>query len=176
MTQLIPPPSPLAAGVAVEWLQRSAPELARDIVMQLDGAAALAKAYGLTPEQWAVVQTTASFKKLVEQAMIEMSGALGTQERIKRKAAMALDQVGILDAASMAGDPKINPAVRLGMLEFLADVAGATGKNQAPGAASGGGGPLIVIHMPGQSPTQIGVVINHPTAEPALRPALEVDP
>jgi hypothetical protein len=144
--------SPIQAGIDPEFMRKAAPELARDIVAKIDVASALAAAAGLTPEQWETLRHWPGFQDLVKQAMTEMSGSLGVHERIKRKAAMVLDQVGVLDAATIAGDPKVNPTARMTALDFLRDCAEVGGKAKTGfnGGGGGGGGPLIVINLPNQ--------------------------
>lgn len=153
MTNAITLGSPIKAGISPEFMRRQAPELARDIAAGLDAASELAKAYGLSEAQWLVLKDWVPFRNLLQTAVQEMSGSLGAQERIKRKALMALDQVGVLDAATLSADPKVAPGVRLSALNFLADVAGINAKTQAPGGQ--GGGPLIVINIPGRAPLAI---------------------
>lgn len=161
------PVSPSSVNIDPEFMRKAAPELARDIVARIDTASALAANAGLSPEQWEVLRHWPGFTELVKQAMTEMAGSLGVHERIKRKAAMVLDQVGILDAATLAGDPKVTPAVRVNALEFLKDVAEVGSKHKAGFAGGGGGGgPLIVINLPGQQPVAIDVA----------KPAIEHDP
>lgn len=163
----LPLVSPLAAGISHEFMRKAAPELARDIVAKIDTASALAAAAGLDARQWEALKEWPGFKDLVRQAMTEMAGSLGVHERIKRKAAMVLDQVGILDAATLAGDPKVTPAVRVNALEFLKDVAEVGSKHKSGFAGgAGGGGPLIVINLPGQVPFAVDVA----------KPAIEHDP
>lgn len=156
MDQPVVPLTPLKSGITLEFMARQAPELARDIVSQLDNASNLAAAYGLTPEQWAVLRDWPAFRTLVTTAMTEMAGTLGAAERIKRKALMALDQCGILDAATIAGNPKTADKTRLDAIEVLMLAGGLTSKTQQAGGG-GGGGPLFVINLTGLAPVTMPV-------------------
>jgi hypothetical protein len=84
------PTSPVA-GVSLDFFRGKAAELARDIVMQIDGARALAHAYGLSDDQWDALRNSPAFKQLVLDTQVSLQGADGTMERIRRKAGLALE-------------------------------------------------------------------------------------
>ncbi len=164
--QTIPPPapgavvaalpvSPYTVGISREFMAKSAAELARDIVAGLDHASSLAAAYGLTAAQWEVLKVWPAFRKQLETAVTELSGPMGMAERIKRKALMALDQYGIVDAATIAGDPKVGAATRLDAIGTLMAAGGIGAKSQQPGG-SAGAGPLFVINLPGATQIAVG--------------------
>lgn len=141
----IPVPSPLQAGITADFLRRRAPELARDIVAQLDGAANLAKSYGLDEHQWAVLRQSPAFRDMLVIAHEDLSGPAGIAERTRRKAAMAIEKFGVVDMATILGDEKVSAQARIAAFSELKDVAG-LGKQQTAMTAPGTSGPLISIH------------------------------
>jgi hypothetical protein len=166
--------SPAAVGIAPEFMRRIAPELARDIVCQLDTASNLAAMRGLTPTQWAVLKEWPAFKQMVKEANEELGGSAGTAERARRKAALAISEVGVQDMAAIMGDPKVNPRDRIAAFSELKDVAVLGAKQQIAaatavgGGSTGFGGPLIQIVMPSGGQLNIGEI----EPEPQL-PAIE---
>lgn len=153
--------SPLEAGIPADFLRRSAPELARDIVAQLDGAAKLAESYGLTAAQWEALRHTAAFRKLVAEAHTELSGPAGIAERARRKAALAVERFGIADMAGILADTKAGASARIAAFGELKAVAGLD-KQQSAMTAPGTSGPLIVISIGGAQPVEIGgKIIEH---------------
>lgn len=143
------PLDPLSCGIPREFMRRQAPELARDIVAQLAPASKLAEMYGLTTDQWEALKNWPSFRELVATTQMELGGSLGVYERIKRKAALALDTVGVLDVVALAGDAKVTPKDRLAAIDTLKELAGAGKASVSAAGAVVGGGPLIQIVMPG---------------------------
>ena len=147
----------------MEFMRRRAPELASDIVCQLDGAANLAAAYGITPTQWEVLRVWPSFQQLVKDANEELGGSAGTPERARRKAALAVAEVGVHDMACIMGSPKSSDRDRIAAMNVLVEVGMLGSKVQmaaATGAASGSsfGGPLIQIVMPDGAQLNVGMV------------------
>lgn len=158
------PQTPASVGIDVKFLQRQAPELARDIVMRLDGARALAHHYGLSDAQWDVLRQWPAFVELIQRATEELTGPLGEVERARRKARLAVAEFGITDMATLMGDPKVSPQHRVAAFSELKEIAGLSGKTNAAGAvAAGMGGPLIQINFP--DGRQFGIAVNNAAIE-----------
>lgn len=160
--------TPSDVGIDPAFLRRRAPELARDIVCGLDAASKLAATYGLTPEQWAVLKTWPAFRQMVAEANEELSGSAGTLERARRKAALAIAEVGVHDMAVIMGDAKVSARDRINAFAELREIAGIGGKpNPATGTMGGMGGygPLIQIVMPNGTQLSVGEA----PVEPSLR-------
>mgnify|MGYP006894097826 CR=1 FL=1 len=153
--------TPTSVGIHVDFVRRRGPELARDIVCALDSPANLAKSYGLTEHQWAVLQVWPAFVQMVREASEELAGSAGTPERARRKAALAIAEVGVQDMAVIMGDPKVSPRDRINAFSELKDIAVLGSKQQIAAAASGGGpaiggGPLIQIVLPSGAQLHVG--------------------
>lgn len=153
--------TPATVGISPDWLRRKGPELARDIVCQLDSPDNLAAAYGLNANQWSVLKGWHAFRQMVAEANEELSGSAGTPERARRKAALAVAEVGIVDMATIMGDPKANHKDRIAAFDQLKDIAMLGSKVQAgviAGAApvAGFGGALIQIVVPNGGTVSIG--------------------
>jgi hypothetical protein len=156
-------PSPLTSGVDLQFLRSRAPELARDIVCELDSASALAASYGLTPVQWDALRRSPGFRQMVLDAKREIGGPQGAVERIRRKAQLMLDQGCLLDLGGIVSNPNAPASARVSAFSELREVAGIT-KDANRGLASGASaGPLIVINLPGagQPLTVGGTVIEN---------------
>lgn len=165
--------SPGAANIAPDFMRRRAPELARDIVCQLDTPENLARHYGLTDTQWIVLKNWPSFIQLMRETTEELAGSAGTPERARRKAALAISEVGVHDMAVIMGDSKSSPRDRIAAFDQLKDIAGLGAKQVAASIASTGasvfGGALIQIVMPNGA--QLNVAEAEP--EPKLLPAID---
>lgn len=154
--------TPASVGIPIEFMRRRAPELARDIVCQLDAASKVALTYGLTEAQWDVLKVWPAFRQMVQEANEELGGSAGTTERARRKAALAISEVGVQDMAALMGDPKVPARDRINAFSELKDIACMGTKQQVAAAAAGGvaavgwGGPLIQIVMPDGASLQIG--------------------
>lgn len=154
--------TPLDVGIPTDFLRRRAPELARDIVSGLDGAAKLAATYGLTPPQWEVLKTWPAFRQLVAEIREELGGSAGTLERAQRRARLAVAEFVVHDMAVISGNDKVAAKDRIAAAEVLVDIAGASAKIQQTAAATGlpvggfGGGPLIQIVMPDGARLNVG--------------------
>jgi len=165
--------TPVTVGISPDWLRRKGPELARDIVCKLDTASNLAIAAGLNDQQWSVLKNWPAFQQMVAEANEELSGSAGTPERARRKAALAIAEIGVVDMATIMGDGKANHRDRIAAFEQLKDIAMLGSKQQAAVAATGApvgyGGPLIQIVVPN------GATLNIGEAEPVapLVPVLE---
>jgi len=159
--------SPSAVGIDPGFMRRTAPELARDIVCQLDTAANLAAGRGLTPNQWLVLKVWPAFVQMVKDANEELGGSAGTGERARRKAALAISEVGVQDMAGIMGDLRASPRDRIAAFDQLKDVAGLNGKQVAAGAGAQGApaaGPLINIVLPGGVQVSVGETTVVPSA------------
>lgn len=153
--------TPASVGITLEFMRRRAPELARDIVCQLDAASKVALTYGLTETQWEVLKVWPAFRQMVQEANEELGGSAGTTERARRKAALAISEVGVQDMAALMGDPKVPARDRINAFSELKDIACMGTKQQVAAAAAGGavvgfGGPLIQIVMPNGASLAIG--------------------
>jgi len=166
--------SPIAAGVDPRFMRTRAPDLARDIVGQIDTASALATAYGLTPEQWDVLRQLPAFKDLCVKAAEEITSDAGLAALAARKAAMVIDRFGISDMAQVMGDPKAGAQHRVRAFEALAEVGKLTSKTGGSGSSAGAiaagvAGPLIQINFPDGKQFSISA------APPPERTAIEHD-
>ena len=155
--------SPNLVGVDAQWLRRKAPELARDIAIGLDTEEALAAQHGLTDQQWLVVKQWPAFVQSLREAREEMAGSAGTVERARRRAALAIAEVGVQDMAVIMGDPRASTGDRIKAFEQLKDVAVMGSRAQVAAASAGGGGPvfggsLIQIVMPGGAQLNVGEI------------------
>jgi uncharacterized protein YutE (UPF0331/DUF86 family) len=153
--------TPTGAGVPEDFFKRKAADLAADIVCEIDTAANLARKYGLDDVQWDCLRAWPAFRKIIAQAYEELSGPAGVHERAKRKAALAIESVGILDMATIMGDKKALPKDRISAFNALKEVGAMDGKSAlaaAQAGMAGVGGPLIQIFFPNQpAPINIGV-------------------
>jgi hypothetical protein len=145
--------SPIAAGVDPRFMRTRAPDLARDIVAQIDTASSLAIAYGLTLEQWAILRELPAFKELCVKAAEDITSDAGIAALAARKAAMVIDRFGISDMAAVMGDPKAGAQHRVRAFEALAEVGKLTSKTGGSGSSAGAigagvAGPLIQINFP----------------------------
>lgn len=154
--------APTAVGISPDWMRRRAPELARDIVCQLDTASNLAASYNLTDIQWLALKVWPAFVKMVKDANEELGGSAGVTERARRKAALAVAEVGVQDMATIMGDSKASPRDRIAAFDQLKDIAVMGAKQQVAaaaavgGASAGFGGALIQIMMPTGAQLHIG--------------------
>lgn len=163
MTLPAPPPSPLEAGIEASFLRRTAPELARDIVLQIDSASNLAASYGLTPVQWASLRASPAFRQMISAAMEELAGPVGVSERVRRQARLVLAECGVLDMAALMGDPKVSAGHRVQAFSELKEVAGLSAKTASSVGGGGGfGGPLIQINFP--DGRQFGITVDQPAS------------
>ena len=147
--------SALEEGVDVAFLREKAPLLARDIAMELDKPAALAHAYGLDAHQWAALSNSHSFRLVLAQALRDLSGDQGTHERIRRKAALAVE-ASIVDLAGLVADKQSTPTARVGAFAELRAAAGIAKEVKSELSNAGQAGPLIVINMPNNTTLSIG--------------------
>lgn len=139
-------PLPTSAGVSVDFLRNKAPFLARDFAMQLAPGLDLAKNYGLTEFEWQLFSQSPQFLELVRVANEELATPEGLIEKIRRKAAVVVERMGILAAAEILNNPNSTAATRLSALSELKDMAGLT--KQATQAGMGGvAGPIIQINV-----------------------------
>ena len=167
--------TPTSVGISVDFIRRRGPELARDIVCELDSPNNLAKAYGLDDYQWHVLRVWPAFVQMTRDAAEELAGSAGTTERARRKAALAIAEVGITDMAVLMGDPKVSPRDRINAFAELKDIAVLGSKQQIAAASAGGGaavgfgGPLIQIVMPNGSQLHVGQA----EPEPKMLPVIE---
>lgn len=156
--QPLAPVSPTAVGIETDFINRRAPELARDIVAQIDTATKLAVAYGLTEAQWQVLRAWPAFIRHVELAHADLAGSAGAGDIIRRQALAALSTVGILDVATIAGDKGITASVRLDATKLLMDAGGVGAKAMANAGTNAASAPLIQIIVPNYP--QESLVIN----------------
>lgn len=165
--------TPNAANISMDFMRRRAPDLARDIVCRLDTDENLALQYGLSEAQWMILKAWPAFKQMLREANEELGGSAGTGERARRKAALAIAEVGVVDMATIMGDPKANQRDRIAAFDQLKDVAMLGSKQQAAAAAVGApvggfGGPLIQIVLPTGSTLNVGEADLTPQIAPAI--------
>src|SRR5690606_30718807 len=122
-----------------------AAELAKDIVLKIDGARSLAHQYGLSDHQWDVLRTSSGFQEQVRAASEELAGPVGVAEKARRAARLAVAEFGITDMATLMGDPKVGAQHRISAFNSLAEIGGVSGKAAMANQAAGFGGPLINI-------------------------------
>lgn len=164
--------TPTDVGISLDFMRRKAPELARDIVCKLDHASNLAGSYGITDQQWMVLKTWPAFRLMVQEANEELGGSAGTPERARRKAALAISEIGVQDLATIAGDPRVTARDRINAISELKDIACLGAKQQIAAAAGGAvgssfGGALIQIFLPNGNQLHVG------EAAVAPRPIIE---
>lgn len=159
--------SPSDVGISVDFIRRKAPELARDIVCGLDGAAKLAATYGLSADQWEVLRHWPAFRQMVRDANEELGGPAGTAERARRRAMLAVAECVVHDMAVISGSERVAAKDRIAAAELLVEISGAAAKQQAAAAFTGipvgGGGPLIQIVMPNGAQLNVGEAAPVPT-------------
>jgi hypothetical protein len=150
--------TPIDVGLSPDFMRRTAPELARDIVLKLDTAAKLAAERGLSPFQWDTLRQWPAFVQMVKNAHEDLGGIAGTVERARRSAQLAVAEYAVTDMVGIMGNPKAREADRIAATEVLMEIGGMTTQAQraaasaAPGAAVNyGGGSLINFVSPGQS-------------------------
>lgn len=159
----LPPPlqavnTPLSAGISHDFLRRNAAELAKDIVLRIDGARNLAVLqYGLTDAQWQVLKAWPGFIEMVRAASEELAGPVGVAERARRQARLAIAEFGITDMATIMGDPNIGAQHRVKAFDSLAEIGGISGKAAVAQQAAGFGGPLIQINFPDGRSMSVGI-------------------
>ena len=144
----------LIPGVELDWLQRSAPALARDIVLGVGSAAGLAQQYGLTPGQWDALRITDFFKGLVSGAVTDLKGKDARSESIRVKALYTVDTVGVISLAEIVTNPNTSSGAKIDAMKELKDLAGLSKKDAVQGATILQ--PLIQINMTGREPRVVG--------------------
>lgn len=134
--------------------------LARDLAMQLGTGEDLAKHWGLTPAEYATLVQMPVFTEMVRRATEELASPDGLAEKIRRKAAMAVES-GMVDVVSIMVNPQASASLRLEAFSELKELAGLT-KNATQQGAAGVSGPIIQINFGDHAPTKsitVGPVI-----------------
>lgn len=126
--------------------------LARDVAMQLGTGEDLAKHWGLTANQWSALTTMPVFTEMVRRATEELASTDGLAEKIRRKAAMAVEN-GLVDVVSIMVNPQASASLRLEAFSELKELAGLT-KNATQQGAAGVSGPIIQINFGNNAPTK----------------------
>lgn len=147
--------SPLDVGITMQFMKKQAPQLAQDIVLELEAASKLAASRGLTDIQWDVLRIWPAFVQMVRDAKEELSGYNGQAVKAQRKAVLYMAELGVNDLADIAGDAKATNSDKLKAIEQLREVAGMVGKGSGSsssvplplGGGSTGEG-FIIINMP----------------------------
>lgn len=152
-------PTPIEAGISRDFMLNTAPELAKDIVLQIGSARELAVGhYNLSDAQWEVLKGWPAFRELIARANEELAGAVGMSERIRRQARYALATGGIAQMAGVMHSPKATPQNIIKAGEVLSEIGGVNTKSSTPaGAVINSGGSLISISFSGGRPVQVGV-------------------
>lgn len=150
--------TPLSVGISQEFMRRAAPELAKDIVLQIGTARELAIGhYNLTDAQWDVLRQWAPFRALIAQAAEELAGPMGMNERIRRQARYALAMGGIADVVRVTSSEKTAAQHVLKGAEVLAEIAGVNTKSTSIGGQIASSGPLVSIVFSGGREVTVGV-------------------
>ena len=93
--------------------------------MQLGTGEDLAKHWGLTPAQWGAMSVMPVFTEMVRRATEELASTDGLAEKIRRKAAMAVEN-GLVDVVAIMVNPQASAATRLEAFSELKELAGLT--------------------------------------------------
>lgn len=150
--------TPLSMGISQEFMRKAAPELAKDIVLQIGSARELAVGhYNLTEEQWLVLKGWGPFRALIAQANEELAGQMGMTERIRRQSRYALAMGGIADLAGVSSNAKTAPQHVIRAVEALAEIGGVTGKTMTSTGGVISSGPLVHIQFAGGRELVVGV-------------------
>lgn len=142
----------LPGGISVDFLRHKAPLLARDLAMQLGSGEELAKHWGLTPAEYATLTQMPAFTEMVRRATEELASPDGLAEKIRRKAAMAVEN-GLVDVVGIMVNPQASASLRLEAFSELKELAGLT-KNATQQGAAGVSGPIIQINFNEKGPTK----------------------
>lgn len=157
------------SGIDEDWLRERAPLLAWDIVAQIDKGEKLAtELYGLTLDQWEWLRRSPHFQSMVQKTLGDLGGPAGTVEIAKRKAALAIEQAGVLNLAQIVGNDRLPAPARVAAYKELRETAGISSAGAAanPNAGTAGsGGPLVVIQMGVRGVMQVGTIV--PPEQPA---------
>jgi|JFJP01.1.fsa_nt_gi hypothetical protein len=146
-------PLPLVScDIPVDFLRHKAPILARDLAMQLGSGEDLAAHWGLTSAQWSALTSMPVFTDMVRRATEELASPDGLAEKIRRKAALAVDS-GIVDVVGIMVNPQASASLRLEAFSELKELAGLT-KNATQAGAAGVSGPIIQINFGDNTPTK----------------------
>ena len=139
--------------------------LARDVAMQLGTGEDLATHWGLGPHQWAALSVMPVFIDMVRKATEELASSDGLAEKIRRKAAVAVES-GLVDVVGIMVNPQASPSLRLEAFSELKELAGLT-KNATQQGAAGVSGPIIQINFGEAVPTKTITVGSVPIEGPA---------
>lgn len=166
--------APSAVGIPLDFMRRSAAELARDIVCAIDSADNLARSYGLSAIQWKTLQEWPGWVQLLSEIREELGGTAGTAERARRRASIAMSEFIIQDMATIAGNPGASNRDRIAAAEIVKDVSGLSAKVQQAAAAAIGapagfsGGPLIQIIVDGKATLTVNEAPPLPPPAPVI--------
>ena len=131
-------------------------DLAQDIARDIDDVPDILKRFGLTHEEYQRIAETRHFKTMLQTASSEWGGASNTPERIKLKAALAVEQ-SIPTVFASISDTKESLSGRVEALKTLAKIGG-LGNAPPPNAAGSGQVFRLQINFP--DPTK-NIVIEH---------------
>lgn len=120
--------------------------------MQLGTGESLAKHWGLTPNEWVALQNMPVFVDMVRRATEETASPDGLIEKIRRKAALAVDS-GVVDVVSIMVSNTTSASLRLQAFGELRELAGLTKNAVAPNAGVPAG-PIIQINFADASSTK----------------------
>jgi hypothetical protein len=112
----------------------------------------LAKHWGLTPAEYAALTQMPAFTEMVRRATEELASPDGLAEKIRRKAALAVES-GMVDVVSIMVNPQASASLRLNAFAELKELAGLT-KNATQQGAAGVSGPIIQINFGDHAPTK----------------------
>lgn len=163
---IVPAPfsPPTLTPVTADWMRTRAPQLALDLCMGLASPDQLATEYGLTSAQWDYVRLHPVFIEALAAAEQTMNSTEGVAERIRRKAAMVLDRVGVMTMAEVLSNPKAADGVKLNAFDSLVTAAG-LGKGSTNVGTGALAGALIQINVNSERGRSSVVVGDAPVIE-----------
>lgn len=144
--------------------------LVRDLARDIDPTEKILERYKLTRKEYDEIANTRAFKTEMQLASIEWGSIGNTQERVKLKAAIVIEDV-LPDMAGMLRDKKESLHARARLFAELAKV-GALGQAPMPTEASKQVFRLEIDLSDGTAKPQ-SIVIEHEVLPPTVRPMEE---
>lgn len=116
------PKAPLPVG----WTLPKVACLVHDVAIQMYDLPDILKKYGLSPEQYATLETNEFFEKSLKQFTIDWHSATNTPRRLALEAAMSIEHV-LPDIVGRATKPNEDLSAVVSLLKVLSEIAGVTG-------------------------------------------------
>jgi hypothetical protein len=114
--------------------------LAMELASELSDPSTIFDRHGFSEDDARVLLESPTFQKMVKEAKLEWDSDTNIQDRIKRKAQMALEEL-LLPTYHLAKDPRVPPPSRTDAVKLFERLSGA-GKSSED---SGGTGPKYVL-------------------------------